>query len=71
MLKFLNGIGSFELEPYMYAWIYPNLLHSFSSLKIDIYDKFAIVNLVPKYDSETLVNLIIWYLWTHIFSPTL
>ena len=52
----------------MYEWIYKNLLMSFSSFKFDIYDQFAIVNLIPAYSSDTLVDLVIWYIENHVIN---
>ena len=46
----------------MYNWINQYLLDSFSDFKLDLYDKFIILNFTPAYDSESIIIVIFIYI---------
>eukprot|EP00347_Sterkiella_histriomuscorum_P008098 403346379 len=51
-LKYYNQKGQTEVPDAFFEWIPTNLKNSLSNFKVDLYDKYLIVNIVPNYGSE-------------------
>eukprot|EP00347_Sterkiella_histriomuscorum_P020571 403337295 len=68
LLLQLNSQNSFDLAEYMYDWIDEKFINSFKSIKMDLFDKYIVVNLTPDYSSTTLVELLYDYIWEHILD---
>jgi hypothetical protein len=63
-LKYLNrpDIQTVTLPPSAYSWLDQNLTASISTLKFELYDKFAIVNVQPNYNSLSMIYLLSNYI---------
>ncbi len=63
-LRYLNSNdrNSFTLPDELFSWISSNVTDSINSFKLELYDKFAIVNLEPAYKSRSLIMLLASYI---------
>jgi hypothetical protein len=63
-LKYLNSQSrqSFNLPEQSFNWTSEYLRNSVNNFKLDLYDKFAIINIAPNYSSEDLIKLMEMYI---------
>jgi hypothetical protein len=61
-LQYMNRDASFDLPAEFYSWISANVTNSVENFKLELYDKFAIINIEPAYASESLILLLAAYI---------
>lgn len=59
-LRWLNQGSNpyFTLDPKAYSWIDPRIRVSTTTFKFDLYDKFGIINLMPDFTRNELIELL-------------